>query len=225
VATYGNSGYYQTHAFFKSTAEVDLDGDEKNDVRAGSFPFAIARPNSFIAGDEAVGFDWLSVGPGSDVYYLGDGMWDGAAKSLHDPCPAGWRVAPREIWANFTTTGGATNEPAAFSVEGEYQYGWNFITNRGADGAPDITVYLPAAGRRSFSPNLARPEDNYTNVVNNADGEGWPVGYYWSSSRPDPKEGGSALAFRRDYVNPAATTGLPDQNSAAGGFPLRCVAE
>jgi hypothetical protein len=225
-STYSNSGYYQTHTYIKATDEVDLDGDKKNDVKAGSLEFAIARPNYFIAGDEAHGFDWLSVDAGSTGTPRG-GMWDGTAKSLYDPCPAGWRVAPRDIWAGFTTTGGATSDPAAFRVDGEYEYGWNFVLNQGVDGAPNVTLFLPAAGRRSFSPTLAKSQDNFTNVVNDADGVGWPVGFYWSSSRPgDSAGGGAALSFRRDYVNPGSfDSASRETNSPASGFPLRCVAE
>jgi hypothetical protein len=223
-ALYNVSGNYTTHHYNVSSDEVDTDGDGKTDNVAGSLEFATAYPNNFIAGLESNDFDWLDGGHNT-------GAWSPASKTLHDPCPAGWRVAPPTIWDGFTATGASSTDPAGFGVEGDYAYGWTFKPDA---QLPDqsVRVFFPAAGRRSFSPTLAKPEDNYTNVVNDADGVGHPKGFYWSALHPlhsptgiDEPGGGASLVFRNDYVNPAATRGATEEYAPAGGFPLRCVAE
>ncbi len=225
---YNNSGYNATHSYVVSTDAVDMDGDKKNDGVAGTLEFATAFPNTFIAGAEADGFDWQSGTHRND-------LWKVDSKTIYDPCPAGWRVAPPTIWAGFTTTGTASGNPAEFSVEGEYAYGWTFKVDDGLEYHPPLDpdtplpdhylrIFFPAAGRRSFSPSLAKPDNNFTNVVNDGEAVGSPVGFYWSAAYPS-SERTTALAFRRDFVNPAATPEKREQWAPAGGFPLRCVAE
>lgn len=168
------------------------------DEETGTLDYITSRPTTFIAGAEDNDYNWLWETP-STV------LWSATEKTVYDPCPAGWRVAPSSIWEGFTTTGAASENPAEFNVDGEYNYGWTF--NSGAE-----TIFYPAAGRRSFSPSLADYARNYTNIVNDENGIGYPVGFYWASD-------GVALEFRHDYIDPVAD--LP----RAGGFPLRCVEE
>ncbi len=198
----------------------------------GTVEYAIANPGTFIAGDEKNGFDWLSTS--------NPNLWGGASKTIYDPCPAGWRVAPPTIWAGFTKTGEASTDPAEFSVEGgveDYLYGWKFYSRITVGDIIFVNmkpIFYPAAGRRNFSPTLASSSRNFTNVVNDSEGVGYPVGFYWSSTHPatllenalyPPHKGSGTLAFRRDYVNPANFTNSLPEYAPAGGFPLRCVAE
>jgi hypothetical protein len=184
----------------------------------GTIAWATANPGTFITGSEANRFDWLHSGEGAD-------RWSATSKTVYDPCPAGWRVAPASIWKEFTTTGAAAADPAQFSVEGEYGYGWTFVVG-------EARMFYPAAGRHSFSPSLTSSLTNFTNVVNDRDGVGYPVGFYWSADYPATSAGGAAapasgrsLVFRRDWVSPAAAVSQTADHAAAGGFPLRCVAE
>jgi hypothetical protein len=204
---YSRTGSATTHSYTVS--------DEKK----GTIEYSISEPNTFIAGNKDNGLDWL--------YDANDrSMWSAGSKTLYDPCPAGWRVAPRDIWESFTATGNASSDPTEFNVAGEYNYGWTFVNG-------EETVFFPAAGRRSFSPTLANSTDNFTNVVNDGEGVGYPVGFYWSSG-PIPTYAaaigpkGISLSFRRDYIDPAYvadTTNDLAGYAPAGGFPLRCVAE
>ncbi len=216
---YNNAGTYITHTYRVSSETVDTNGDV-----VGTLEFATANPGTFIAGAEANGFDWLNGTHRND-------LWQTNSKTIYDPCPAGWRVAPPTIWAGFTTTGTASADPAEFSVEGEYKYGWTFVMRQlGTSGGNESVdadlrrMFYPAAGRRSFSPSLAKPDSNYTNIVNDGEGAGLPVGFYWSSAYPSA-ERTSALAFRHNFVTPAAGVDKREQYATAGGFPLRCVAE
>ena len=137
----------------------------------GTLEYAVSRPTTFIAGaDEESDYDWLWKNRDNS-------LWSTSSKTVYDPCPAGWRVAPPAIWESFEMTG-------------DYSYGWTF-------GEGDTALYYPAAGRRSFSPTLASVARNYTNIVNDEYGNGLPVGFYWSS---DPEK---SLEFNSDDLNTA----------------------
>jgi hypothetical protein len=194
---YGRTGYVITHNYVVSNAET------------GAVEYSIAQPNTFIASSrDGEIFDWV-------YNWSDDTRWGQDSKTVYDPCPAGWRVAPPDIWRSFTTSdSGASSDPAEFNVVGEYNYGWTFSNG-------EETVYFPAAGRRSFSPSLANTTDNFTNVVNDAEGVGYPVGFYWSSRTGRYY----SLAFRRDYISYWMTHDNIAETAPAGGFPLRCVAE
>ncbi len=199
---YNNSNASMTHSYAVSDDET------------GTVEYAVANPGTFIGGAEENGFDWLFSGHKSD-------LWSTSSKTLYDPCPEGWRIAPPTIWKDFTTTGNASSDPDEFNVEGEYEYGWSFIVG-------EETVFYPAAGRRSFSPSLAATSTNFTNIVNDDEGVGYPVGFYWSGAFPIPAtstESISALAFRHDYINPAHRANGQAENAPAGGFPVRCVSD
>jgi hypothetical protein len=59
----------------------------------------------------------------------GDGpssnLWSPHSKTIYDPCPVGYRVAPNDIWAGFSLS----------LVSGEFNQGWNFIYNDSGDTA------------------------------------------------------------------------------------------
>jgi len=188
----------------------------KSDKDNGTIDFATANPNTFIAGSESNNFDWLYTGGEPQ-------RWSASKKTVYDPCPKGWRVAPAAIWKGFTSTGATATDAAEFSVDGGYDYGWTFTSG-------ERRMFYPAAGRRSFSPTLANNYDNFTNVVNDGEGTGYPVGFYWSADYPVSTNttvlpNCSALVFRRDYINPAYKVAATPDYAAAGAFPLRCVAE
>jgi hypothetical protein len=192
---YNNSGQQIVHSFTVSSSDT------------GTVEYGVANPSTFVAGAKDNAYDWIFSGHRTD-------LWSTTAKSLYDPCPTGWRVAPRAIWTGFTSTGNASTNVAEFNVDGDYKYGWSFVNGSG-------TVFFPAAGRRSFSPSLANLADNFTNIVNDDQGVGYPVGFYWSSDAPTT----GALAFGHNYVNPSTVHDDIAETAAAGGFPLRCVAE
>lgn len=178
---------------------------EVSDAETGTVNYAKAHPTTFIAGwrseDKAVvsDYDWVSGGARKDEWDLYSG----------DPCPSGWKVAPAELFDSFSLDGAV----------GGYDGGWAFAAGAGQ-------IFFPAAGRRSFSPSLATWERNFTNVVNNADGVGEPVGFYWAAN---------GVGFAFDSANvllPKASTAtrvaFQDDKARfyrAGGFSVRCVRE
>ena len=195
----------------------------------GTVAYATANPATFIAGTEDTAYDWLYAARNND-------LWGAVSnkKTLADPCPAGWKVAPALIWSDFATGGESSSNTANFNVDGAYSYGWTFLDDN------DDPTYWPGAGRRSFSNLLASSGRNFTNVINPEfvePGEpgAQPVGFYWSDTADTAGES-KLLAFRDDYVNPGADTytavddtgsedGWSPEGARAGGFPLRCVRE
>ncbi len=217
-----------------STSQLNIYNDKSKfvtitykvtDSEVGTVDYATAHPATFIAGKKDTNYDWL--------FKTRDNSLWGDAKTVSDPCPAGWKVAPATIWEGFTTDGESSETAADFNVDGAYSYGWTFRSDE------TVPVYWPAAGRRSFSNNLASDRQNFTNIVNGEFEEpgatAQPVGFYWSSTAATASES-SLLAFRYDYVNPGADTytnlnvaddaeAWSPEGARAGGFPLRCVRE
>jgi hypothetical protein len=210
---YDHRGQYFEHFFAVSSATT------------GTIEYASAHPSCFIAGAEESAFDWLFDARNDDLWAYAAISGTVLPKSIYDPCPAGWRVAPARIWQEFLDYDGSASysDPSKFNVTGDYNHGWTFNTDGG-------TTFFAAAGRRSYSPSLASTERNYTNVVNDGQEpgggqpEGYPVGFYWASY--EPVIGGDlsvpkapSLEFRRDYLYTHATS------NRASGYPVRCVKE
>lgn len=206
---YGPAGGYVNLAFTES------------DSSTGTMAYATANPTHFLLGTEDTAYDWLFAGRDNTLWgnanAAGGVATSRGSKTVNDPCPEGWMVAPPSIWKSFTKTGAASATEAEFNVSGVFAYGWVFDT-------PGGDVYFPAAGRRSFYKS-----DNFTNVTRPELAEKGPVGFYWSNSNSSAT-GSVSLAFRHDYINPTsqplAGTDLEQAEVArAGGFPLRCVKE
>lgn len=224
---YGSTGGYVNISFAESSADN------------GTVAYATLNPMTYILGVEGSNYDWL--------FQSDNTLWGNAntgtgvttakgSKSIYDPCPAGWMVAPPKIWADFTKDGKASSDPADFNIEtdSEYNYGWIFSDN--AAGADAQSSYYPAAGRRSFTQT---GDSNFTNIVNGSFGDdGSPVGFYWSNSNSSATEG-AFLAFTAGYVDPdsskpaeaqtmvltTASDKYKEFGSRAGGFQVRCVRE
>lgn len=220
---------------WNSTSQLDMYDSKSRAVtmsfktssgETGTVDYATAYPTTFIAGVEDSDYDWVFAGRDND-------LWSEDEKTLYDPCPVGWRVAPARVWAEFTTTGDSSEEVTEFNVDGGYEYGWMFLDDN------DNPTFWPGAGRRTFSNLLASSNRNYTNVIHGEFGDSedektLSVGFYWSSSSATVSGRSSLLAFRSDYVNPgtdtygeldAETGAWSPEGARAGGFPLRCVKE
>ena len=127
-----------------------------SDSSNGTIEYATAHPTTFITYNSR----------NNDWYYTGDSSTDNTrwttsetAKSIYDPCPAGWRVPDgggNGIWskAGFgATTYDSTNEGMSFSIS-----------------SPSTTWY-PASGYRS----------DYDGSLDDVGNDG----YYWSASPYD----------------------------------------
>lgn len=135
-------------------------------------------------------------------------------KSVFDPCPEGYRVAPKDLWLNFSTTKGninTTTDPdketfnasnvASFAADKGYNFYYSGNKTDGGD-----TDFYPASGYRY------RASGALSNVGT--------IGYSWSSA-PSGSSSVNAgyLLFNATFVYP-----LNDSYRAVG-FPVRCVRE
>jgi hypothetical protein len=118
-------------------------------------------------------------------------------KSIFDPCPQGYRVAPKDTWVTFTSTHKNTSIAEEFNNSVAFNKGWTFYLDGWKTGS-NTDFYL-ASGSRFRS----------SGVVGN-------VGYNsvcWSSA-PD-----GAMDFNASIVNPLGSA------PRALGCTVRCVKE
>ena len=171
---------------------------------------AIANPTTFYLQRNTTQYDWV----GDTYANQRDNLWGNpntttktpntarGSKSIYDPCPPGWRVAPQDTWTRFTTHGYNTSTASEFNVKGSFNYGWNFIY-----AGPDKTgseAFYPATGYRLRE----------TGALSHVGASG----FAWSSSSC---LAGSAyagnLGFNSSVVNPLGS------DHRAYGFSVRCV--
>lgn len=88
-------------------------------------------------------------------------------KTVYDPCPAGYKLPPSNVFTGFTTTGQGTSTQSQFNVQGPWNKGWNFY----CDPSKTTTVFFPASGFRYGNTALL------TNVESSA--------VYWTAG-PNP---------------------------------------
>lgn len=154
-------------------------------ITGGGVKYAIAHPTVYIAGGKTLtgsmfnNGDWLKIGEsdnklwgglepgaaGQKCLYIGidkDGreahLYDnyGPEKSIFDPCPSGWRVAPGELWLGFTSTGfnpintTSMDEVNYNQKETYHTYGMSMYMQAWRDGP---TSFFPMQGTRYLGGN------------------------------------------------------------------------
>ncbi|MBR5610849.1 MAG: hypothetical protein IKW65_04945 [Bacteroidales bacterium] len=105
---------------------------------------------------------WRWLDENANGYYMNySQLWSDSLKTIYDPCPVGYKVAPRAIWTGFSKKGLSSEckEIDDYNVSGSFDNGWNFKY----DGTN--TAWYPATSNDGFSIN---PSGN--------------VGKYWSST-------------------------------------------
>lgn len=170
--------------FLVNTTEVD-----------GSVAYAVAHPTTFLI--QGVTYsDWLNGPEASDNSLWGnpDG-YDGrrGEKTIYDPCPAGWSVAPRNVaFGVYVDTDGAplgnTNNFEYIHISGEYDKGWLFIYDEQGH-----TTYVPGAGYLFGAWGKLQSYDNFSFNWTNAP---FPLsGDYGASSYGFGKTGCSTHSY------------------------------
>ena len=155
--------------------------------------YALKSPWRFISAPSSP-YDWNKT-PNNDLW------GDKAEKSVYDPCPDGWRVAPNGTWDDFGTAWAGTGAGAFKKLDA-----WTAKNENVAGGlylAGSVAAFYPAPGcRRPYYGTLYHVGDS---------------GYSWSST-----VSGSNVRFLDFFP-----TWLLPQNShsRAYGFPLRCLQE
>ena len=171
---------------------------------------AIANPTTFYLQRNTTQYDWV----GDTYANQRDNLWGNpntttktpntarGSKSIYDPCPPGWRVAPQDTWTRFTTHGYNTSNASEFNVKGSFNYGWNFIY-----AGPDKTgseAFYPAAGYRDTSTGAL--------LVVGTEGGSW-----CSSSYVAGNHNAGDFWFHTGNVNPL------NNGNRSNGLPVRCV--
>jgi len=175
---------------------------------------SIRYPAHFIKGSS----DWS--GGGDATLYLWNAQ-STAAKTVFDPCPAGWRVpayygaagtpsstnySPWRYWANSNGSTSFTNPSCNESSGAKVDYGGTYSsTYKGYKFTrAGVETYYPASGYRDSSTGA------FSSVGT--------LGYYWSASP------GSTSGYRLGF-NSSGGVGPADSSSRAYGFAVRCVQE
>lgn len=212
---------------------VTINNSSWTDNSNNTLTYAIENPTVVMSNypHYSLSRDWLKPTLSDDSLWgnpygdyremVSDGIVVYTAKSCYDPSPAGWRVAPAEVFIEFTTSHGYTWDFEEFNCEDisgdgvlnleDYNYGWHFnVTD-------DNSLYFPAA---------ARYDGSYAMLMGSVSGV-W--GNYWSSAPYSGLDGGAfcALAFQvKDMqgnemvsISPAAGA------SRADAYSIRCIKE
>lgn len=148
--------------------------------------FSIAHPTTFIT---------------KITWYIDKSLnlWNSQKKTVFDPCPSGYRVAPVRFMYNFFKKSDVT----APNAKGSYNLGYDFYYQNQGSGNTD---FYPSSGLRNDSGELM-----HTCGISR-----WNWGFLWSSSHGsgDPSSGN----FRGDYISVVLS------NSSSGyGCLVRCT--
>ena len=209
----------------------DIDGESVaitnsswESVADNTLEYAIAHPTVCLSNKAhyAESRDWLAESDDAlwgnpdgrerdeNLEYVNKGF-----KSLYDPCPAGWRVPPVDVFETFTASGQVSFVHEDFDVvdingdglinADDFSNGWMF-------NMEDGSMFFPAA---------ARFDGSYAMLMGSVCGM-W--GSYWSNApgTADYGYGGMgfcALSFQSTMVTPNASA------SRADAYSVRCVRE
>lgn len=125
-------------------------------------------------------------------------LWgDGTTKSVYDPCPAGWRIAPNGTWDDL---GSSMGSPFGKNSN------WNSANVNVAGGlyaAGSVAAFYPVAGNRLHNSGVLSAVGSF--------------GYSWSSS-PDGVNGIN-LGFNWQGLGTGSST------SRGFGLQVRCIQE
>ncbi len=76
--------------------------------------YARKNPTTWIMDDNVSPYDWY---PGSSDVQNND-LWNSGAATFNDPCPQGYHVAPKELWAGLTNGSNGKPEGPLFESAG-----------------------------------------------------------------------------------------------------------
>ena len=138
---------------------------------AATLQEAIQFPEMFFTGTYNNMFDWYGLGAGTDEenlkhrnnYLWGNPDDTAPVKTIYDPCPKGYMVAPAEVFTGFTVDGQNAFSSSSILTEGYFEDGFAFT---------NASSFFPAAGQLA----------NNSGVLRLVPGPSGREGYYWTSS-------------------------------------------
>lgn len=170
----------------------------ESSAETGTTEYAAQHPLEYITGVKESGYDWM---------WRSDNTLWGDTKTVNDPCPYGWKVAPAKAFGGLTIVG----SPVAEDYD---KYGWTL-----SSGAAES--FFIGAGRRRY--DNATILNIYMPATRNVATEAQPwIGLYWSSDA-----GSSASSPALYFWFEKATTGSGIEYDVpytrANGMQVRCV--
>ena len=182
--------------------------------------YATANPTKFIydATGKYLNYDW--------VMKKNDHLWGNGSgylfprkaqiyKSIYDPCPEGYRVAPKDLWNRFTVDGG---NKGSQDTDAKRDETFN-AANRNSLGTQRGYFFYYTATPFQTGETDFYPASGYRNRASGALASVGSSGFSWSSSPTQSSTNAGYLSFYAANVYPQ------DNNSRAYGFPVRCVRE
>lgn len=132
-------------------------------------------------------------------------LWSDTTKTIYDPCPTGYKVAPRAIWTGFIQEGlSNTQRENQINKKGNFNKGWNFLY----DGVN--SAYYPTTERGGYWDINYSPSET--------------DGRYWSSTSEGAMNRGYGLYFRFQDSYNLDMNNLSNEGSGYAGS-IRCVAD
>lgn len=188
---------------------------EVSSAEAGTMDYAVRNPLTFIVGVSGSEYDWLWSAHSDDLW--------GDTKTVNDPCPYGWRVAPAAAFSSLAIC-------EIPGLEDADKFGWTLAH-------PDLgsnSLFI-GAGRRiyrhiqeddtqgggsiqNFYPTPIDKQVRSSALYN----QPW-VGYYWTTGTVAGTQS-SAFYFWFDKADPA-NSGVQNNTPQrrANGMQVRCV--
>ncbi|AVM53421.1 fimbrillin family protein [Bacteroides zoogleoformans] len=103
----------------------------------------IQSPQTFNTGYE-MDYKYYNLWDANNSYRFPND--NSVVKTIYDPCPAGYKMPPGNVYTGFTTTGNNISTASQFNVQQPWNKGWNFYCN----SSRTETVFFPASGFRHY---------------------------------------------------------------------------
>lgn len=188
---------------------------EVSSADAGTMDYAVRNPLTFIVGVAGSEYDWLWSAHS-------DALWSQTQKSVNDPCPYGWRVAPATAFDRLVID----NIPSAEYAD---KFGWTL-----ADPDYGTSSLFIGAGRRiyrhtqendtqgggsiqNFYPTPIDKQVRSSALYN----QPW-VGYYWTAAASGTQSSAFYFWFDKSAPENSGVTRNTLQYRA-NGMQVRCV--
>ena len=245
----------------KSAPVYDIDGNETQILASSMFEsysnnlaYAIAHPNTCLSCSPTKTGDWLLSDESSPALWGNpegglnvDGKYiNNGGKSIYDPCPAGWRVPPADLYSNFTGSGqyawveldseGNPLKDDNGTMEISYTFGQDSypVCDINADGILSMEdynngwVFRLGDDTSSYFPASTRYDATYALLMGSMVGL-W--GNYWTNA-PSVQSNGtsdSAIAMGFAVKDMYGKTNISISPNASGpkanAFAVRCIKE
>ena len=245
----------------KSAPVYDIDGNETQILASSMFEsysnnlaYAIAHPNTCLSCSSTKTGDWLLSDESSPALWGNpegglnvDGKYiNNGGKSIYDPCPAGWRVPPADLYSNFTGSGqyawveldseGNPLKDDNGNMEISYTFGQDSypVCDINADGILSMEdynngwVFRLGDDTSSYFPASTRYDATYALLMGSMVGL-W--GNYWTNA-PSVQSNGtsdSAIAMGFAVKDMSGKTNISISPNASGpkanAFAVRCIKE